>query len=57
MAVSSHVQSLSSKHSELDNLIKAEMRSPSPDTLRIATLKKQKLALKDEMSHLKVRTA
>ena len=57
MAVSSHVQSLSSKHSELDNLIKAEMRSPSPDTLRIATLKKQKLALKDEISHLKVRTA
>ena len=54
MAVSAHLESLSTKHSKLESLIKEEMRSPSPDTLRIANLKKQKLALKDEISHLKV---
>jgi len=57
MAVSAHLESLSSKHSELEALIKEEMRSPSPDTLRISYLKKQKLALKDEMNHLQVSSA
>jgi len=47
MAVSARLEQLSSKHTSLDMQIQQEMRSPLPDTLRIAHLKKQKLQIKD----------
>ena len=47
MAVSARLEQLSSKHLTLDMQIQQEMRSPLPDTLRIAHLKKQKLQIKD----------
>jgi len=47
MAVSARLEQLSSKHTTLDMQIRQEMRSPSPDNLRISQLKKQKLHIKD----------
>ena len=47
MAVSARLEQLSSKHLTLDVQIQQEMRSPLPDTLRIAQLKKEKLHIKD----------
>ncbi len=54
MAKSARLETLTVKHSNLDNRIQAEMRSPLPDYLRISELKKQKLQLKDEINHLSV---
>jgi len=51
MAVSARVEQLSNKHTTLDMQIQQEMRSPIPDTLRIAHLKKQKLQIKDTLTN------
>lgn len=51
MAVSARVEQLSNKHTTLDMQIQQEMRSPIPDTLRIAQLKKQKLQIKDTLTN------
>lgn len=53
MAVSARLEQLSNKHSTLDMQIRQEMRSPIPDTLRIAQLKKQKLQIKDTLENIK----
>lgn len=47
MALSAHLETLHSKHISLDQKLQSELRSPLPDTLRIAHLKKQKLQIKD----------
>jgi len=52
MAKSARLKTLTVKHSDLDNRIQVEMRSPLPDHLRISELKKQKLQLKDEIKQL-----
>jgi len=46
------IESLRSRHRHLEEVLHGELRRPSPDTLRIAALKKEKLALKDEMARL-----
>lgn len=45
----SHVSALSAKHAGLDARIKAETSRPLPDAILVASLKKQKLRLKEEM--------
>lgn len=40
------------KHAGLEHRIELEVRRPSPDTILIAELKKQKLKLKEEIVHL-----
>ena len=50
MAVSAHLDTLHSKHSTLETKIQQELRSPAPDTLRVAELKKQKLQIKDTIN-------
>lgn len=45
-----HLSALEAKHAVLDQRIHAEAHRPQPDTGLIATLKKQKLRVKDEMS-------
>jgi len=57
MAVSARVEQLSSKHLTLDMQIQQEMRSPVPDTLRIAHLKKQKLQIKDTIENFNTPTS
>jgi len=49
MAVATHLKTLTSKHSHLDKQIEQEMKSPIPDTIRLQTLKKQKLQLKEQI--------
>ncbi len=46
----SHVSALSAKHAGLDARIKAETSRPKPDTVLVASLKKQKLRLKEELA-------
>ncbi len=48
---SSHVTALQTKHEGLDRRLKDEMNRPSPDMAKIQFLKKQKLRLKEELSH------
>ena len=48
---SSHVHALQVKHEGLDKRLREEMNRPAPDSATIQELKKQKLRLKEEMSH------
>ncbi len=54
MSLASHLEELQRKHSEIEKEIDDAMAHPSVDDLEIATLKRRKLALKDEMARLKV---
>ena len=44
-----HISALSAKHAGLEARIKAETSRPMPDAILVASLKKQKLRLKEEM--------
>ncbi|MDI1295240.1 MAG: YdcH family protein [bacterium] len=46
----SHVSALSAKHAGLEARIKSESSRPMPDAALVASLKKQKLRLKEEMT-------
>ena len=50
MAVSAHLETLQSKHTNLEQKIQAELRSPLPDNLRVSQLKREKLQIKDTLS-------
>lgn len=45
----SHVSALQMKHEGLEAKIRAEMARPMPNTVEIASLKKQKLRLKEAL--------
>ncbi len=53
MATDARIRELGSRHQTLERLIEDELRSPATDTLRLRTLKRQKLRLKDEMENLR----
>ena len=52
MSLSSHLTELKKKHEHLSNEVEIAQRSPGMDGLEIATLKKQKLKIKEEISRL-----
>ena len=52
MAVAAHLETLQSKHSNLEQKIQAELRSPLPDNIRVSKLKRQKLLIKDTLNQL-----
>ena len=52
MSVSAHVQELRRKHAYLSAEVEEAQRNPGADQLQIATLKKQKLRLKEEIARL-----
>ena len=52
MSLSSHLEELRRKHESLSLRIEREQRSPSSDDLTIATMKKEKLKLKEEIERL-----
>ena len=54
MALSAHLETLHTKHAELDQKLQSELRNPLPDTLQIAHLKKQKLQLKDAIQQVEI---
>lgn len=55
MSLASHLEELQRKHGELERELDEALAHPSVDDLDIATLKRRKLALKDEMEKLKTR--
>ena len=46
----SHLSALKQKHTDLESRLEQEENRPMPDETLLHALKKQKLALKDEMS-------
>lgn len=50
MSLETHVAALNGKHAEIDATITRERQRPSPDTLRLHALKKQKLLLKQKIN-------
>lgn len=52
LTLEDRIKSLEEKHSELDSALKEEEARPLPDSLAIATLKRRKLAIKDELADL-----
>jgi hypothetical protein len=54
MSLTSHLEELQRKHGDLERQIHQAMASPSVDDLEILSLKRRKLALKDEITKLKV---
>lgn len=52
MSLQAHLDELVSKHRSLDAKIEAAQSNPSPDSLKLATLKREKLRLKDEIARL-----
>ena len=52
MSDAGHLEELKKKHQTLSVQVEQAQRSPGTDDLEIATLKKQKLKLKEEISRL-----
>ncbi|WP_293446849.1 DUF465 domain-containing protein [Planktotalea sp.] len=52
MSLSSHVEQLKKKHSNLSEKVEQAQRAPGIDTLHVADLKKEKLRLKQEITRL-----
>jgi hypothetical protein len=53
MALEAHIKELTDKHHKLQELIEAEMTHSGWDEIRVASLKKEKLRLKDEIERLR----
>jgi hypothetical protein len=56
MALASHLEELQRRHGDIEREIDEALTHPSTDDLEIATLKRRKLALKDEIEKLKAQT-
>jgi len=55
MLVTDHIEALQKKHAELETELEDENSRPMPDMGAIAGLKRQKLAIKDEIArHLTI---
>jgi hypothetical protein len=53
MALKAHLESLNSRHQELEAAIAAEMKHPSHDDVRVTELKRLKLRVKDQIETLR----
>ena len=47
----SHVSALQEKHEGLDRRLREELNRPAPDAAKVQIIKKQKLRIKEEISH------
>lgn len=56
MSLISHLQELKKKHQSLSDAVEEAQRAPSLDNIYIASLKKQKLRLKEEIARLSPQT-
>ncbi len=52
MSLANHLEELKRKHGEVDRQLGEAVHHPSMDALEVASLKRRKLALKDEMEKL-----
>jgi len=48
---SAHLETLASKHAQLESVIFEELQRPMPDSMRLAQWKKQKLRLKEQIEY------
>lgn len=53
MSLASHLAELQRKHGEIERELDQALAHPSMDDLTIITLKRRKLAIKDEMEKLR----
>jgi hypothetical protein len=53
MSLASHLEELKRKHGDIEREIDEAMAHPSIDDLEIVSLKRRKLALKDEIEKLR----
>jgi hypothetical protein len=54
MSLASHLEELQRKHGDLERAIDQARTQPSMDDLEISTMKRRKLALKDEINKLRM---
>ncbi len=52
MSLDERIDALKAKHQALETAIEEEFNRPLPDDIHIASLKKQKLRIKDEIASL-----
>ena len=52
MSLTAHLSELKKKHQLLDHQVEEAQRAPGVDGLHVASLKKQKLRLKEEIERL-----
>lgn len=52
MSLDERIDALKAKHQALETAIEEEFNRPCPDDIQIASLKKQKLKIKDEIASL-----
>lgn len=52
MTIASHIVELKRKHEHLSDMVEKVQRAPGSNDTEIATLKKQKLKLKEEIERL-----
>jgi hypothetical protein len=53
MSLANHLEELQRKHGDIDRELDLALNHPSVDDLEIASLKRRKLAIKDEIEKLK----
>lgn len=53
MSIESHIAELEKKHRAIEKEIEMEMMHPNSDEVRVSSLKRKKLRIKDEMVRLK----
>ena len=53
MAIQAHLAELEKRHEALEREIQKEMLRPSGDDLKVVTLKRKKLMLKEEIERLR----
>lgn len=56
MSLANHLEELQRKHSDIERELDEALAHPSVDDLEIVSLKRRKLALKDEIAKLKAPT-
>jgi hypothetical protein len=54
MSLASHLAELQRRHGEIERQLDEAMTHPSVDDLQIVTLKRRKLALKDQIEKLRI---
>jgi hypothetical protein len=52
MSLTAHLETLKRKHSEMSAAVEDAQRAPGSNDLEVATMKKQKLRLKEEIARL-----
>ncbi|MCX7558814.1 YdcH family protein [Sulfitobacter sp. F26204] len=52
MSLNAHLETLKRKHQEMSDAVELAQRAPGIDDLEVATMKKEKLRLKEEITRL-----